>query len=196
MAFGLLLSQSSGSRGHRLSSCSTSSLAVTHGLSCMWIKSRSPALKGGFLITGPSGMSPSIYLFFNLLTCLLLLLFGCTGSSPRHSGLSLVAESGGCSLVAEHALLLAVASLVAEPRFQARGLQQLHHVGSAAVVHVLSRSPAGRISLDQGRNPCLLHWAGGFFSIGPPGKSSMDFYSDTGMAAYPWLRGFMSTHHF
>ena len=63
LAFGLLLSQSSGSRGHRLSSCSSSSLVVAHGLSCMWIKSRSPALKGGFLTTRPSGKSPWIYLF-------------------------------------------------------------------------------------------------------------------------------------
>ena len=67
--------------------------------------------------------------------------------------------------------------------------------GSAVVAHVLSCSAAWRIFLDQGLNPCLLHWAGGFLSTGPLGKSSMDFLIDTGMTAYPWLRGFMSTHH-
>ena len=117
-------------------------------------------------------VSLDLFIFY-LLTCLLLL-FGCTGSSPRHSGLSLVAESGGCSLVAEHALLT-VASPVAEPGFQVCALQQSHHVGSAAVVHLLSRSAARRVSLDQGLNPYLLHWAGGFLSTGPPGKSSVDF---------------------
>ena len=38
-------------------------------------------------------------------------------------GLSLVAMSGGCSLVAMHGLLIAVASLVLEHGLQARGLQ-------------------------------------------------------------------------
>ena len=72
---------------------------------------------------------------------------------------------GGCFLAAEHG-------------FQDHGLQQLHHVGSAVVAHVLSRSAAWRIFPDQGLNPCLLHWAGGFLSTGPPGKSSMDFLID------------------
>ena len=112
----------------------------------------------------------------------LLLLFGCTASSLQPSGFSLVAESGSCFLAAEHG-------------FQAHGLQWSHHVGSAVVAHVLSHSAAWRIFLDQGLNPCLLHWAGRFLSTGPLGKSSMDFLIDTGMTAYPWLRGFMSAHH-
>ena len=38
-----------------------------------------------------------------------------------------------------------------------QGLQQLQHVGSAAV-HRLSCSEARGIFPDQGLNPCLLHW--------------------------------------
>ena len=38
-----------------------------------------------------------------------------------------------------------------------QGLQQLQHVGSAAV-HRLSCSEACGIFPDQGLNPCLLHW--------------------------------------
>ena len=51
------------------------------------------------------------------------------------SGLSLVAESRGYSLVVVCGRLIEVASLVAEHRVWAHGLQQLQHMGSVAVVH-------------------------------------------------------------
>ena len=65
--------------------------------------------------------------------------------------------------------LLAVASLVAEHRLQAHGLQQLWCAGSvvvacglqsssSVVVHGLSCSAACGIFLDQGSNPRPLHW--------------------------------------
>ena len=45
-----------------------------------------------------------------------------------------------------------------EHRLQASGLQSLQHVGSAVVVHGLSRSVGCGIVLDQGLNLCPLHW--------------------------------------
>ena len=76
----------------------------------------------------------------------------------------------GLLFLAVRGLLIAVASLVVEHRLQARGLQQLWHVGSVVVVrrlqsagsvvvaHGLSCSPACGIFPDQGSNPCPLHW--------------------------------------
>ena len=72
--------------------------------------------------------------------------------------------------VAVRRLLIAVASLVAEYRLQACGLPQLWHAGSVVVAcrlqsagsvvvaHGLSCSIACGIFLDQGSNPCPLHW--------------------------------------
>ena len=65
--------------------------------------------------------------------------------------LSLAVESRGHSLAVVHRLLIAVASLFAEHRLQ--GAQP-----SAVVVHRLSCSTTCGIFLDQGSNPCLLHW--------------------------------------
>ena len=64
--------------------------------------------------------------------------------------LFLVVVSGGQSLVVVLGLLIVVASLVAE--------QFLGCVGSVVVVHGLSCSVAYGIFLDQGANPCPLHW--------------------------------------
>ena len=81
--------------------------------------------------------------------------------------LSLVV-SGGCSLVAGQRLLIALASLVAEPRFlgaQASVVMAcgLSSCSSQAPEHRLNScgtccSKACRIFLDQGSNLCLLHW--------------------------------------
>ena len=65
-------------------------------------------------------------------------------------GLSLVAVSRGHSLVDEHWLLIAVASLVAE-----HGLQS---AGSVLVAHRLSCLSACGIFQDQGSNPHPLCW--------------------------------------
>ena len=73
-------------------------------------------------------------------------------------GLSLVAASGDQSLVAVLGLLVTVSSLVAEHRLQARGLSQLQHVSSLVGARSLSCPEAYGIFLDQGLNPCPLHW--------------------------------------
>jgi len=65
-------------------------------------------------------------------------------------GLSLVVASGGYSLVAGCVCLIVVASLAVEHRL---GTQ-----ASVAVVRGLSCSAACRIFLNQGLNPCPLHW--------------------------------------
>ena len=96
----------------------------------------------------------SLDLFFNLLICLLLL-FGCTASSLRLSGFSLVAESGGCFLAAERG-------------FQAHGLQWSHHVAqqlwhTCLVVPLHGESSwtgAEPVSLALGRR-ILIHWTTG-----------------------------------
>ena len=76
----------------------------------------------------------------------------------------------GLLFVAVHGFLIAGASLAVEHRLQVRGLQQLWHVGSvvvacrlqsagsAVVARGLSCSTACGIFLDQGSNPCPLHW--------------------------------------
>ena len=64
----------------------------------------------------------------------------------------------GLLFVAVHGLLIAVTSLVAEHGLQVRGLQQLWQVGSVVVAHELSCSAACGIFLEQGLNPCPLHW--------------------------------------
>ena len=76
----------------------------------------------------------------------------------------------GLLFVVVRELLLAVASLVAQHRLQARGLQQLWHAGSVVVAHGLqnagsvvvahrlSCSVACGIFPDQGSNLCPLHW--------------------------------------
>ena len=84
-------------------------------------------------------------------------------------GPSLVVTRGAalsCGVWASHC----VASPVAEHELQAHGLQQLWHSGSVVVAcrlqstasvvvaHGLSCSMACGIFLDQGSNPCPLHW--------------------------------------
>ena len=64
----------------------------------------------------------------------------------------------GLLFIAVHGLLISVASLVVEHGLQMCGLQQLWHAGSVVVVHGLSCSAACGIFLDQGSNPCPLHW--------------------------------------
>ena len=64
----------------------------------------------------------------------------------------------GLLFVAVHGLLIAVASLAAEHRLQACGLQQLWHVGSVVVARGLSCFAACGVFPSQGLNPCPLHW--------------------------------------
>ena len=71
---------------------------------------------------------------------------------------SLVVASRGYSPGEVHGLLIVVASLVAGYGLQARRLQQLQPMGSVVVAYRLSSYKACGIFLDQGSNPCLLHW--------------------------------------
>ena len=72
---------------------------------------------------------------------------------------SLVAATKGCSLVAEHRLLIMGAALVVEHR--------LSGTGWTVAAHGLSCSTACGIFPDQGLNLCLLHW---LVDSLPPGK--------------------------
>ena len=72
-------------------------------------------------------------------------------------GFSLVAVSRGYSLVVEHGLLIAVASLLLRNVFsRACRLQQLWHTGSVVVAQGLSCSTAHGLFPNQGSNPYLL----------------------------------------
>ena len=64
------------------------------------------------------------------------LFFCCTGSSWLLHGLSLVAVSGGCSLVVLCGPLIMEASLVAEHMLQVCGFQDLWHTSPVALRHV------------------------------------------------------------
>ena len=64
-------------------------------------------------------------------------------------GLSLVAESGGSSLVAVCRLLIMVASR--------RRAQAIEHAGFRSCVHRPSCPVARGVFLDEGLNPCALH---------------------------------------
>ena len=68
-------------------------------------------------------------------------IFGCISSSLLHVGFSLVEVSG---------LLIAVASRC--------GARALGTRASVVVAHRLTCSAACGIFLDQGSNPCALHW--------------------------------------
>ena len=89
---------------------------------------------------------------------------------PCCAGLYLVAVSRGYSLAAVSGLLIAVASLLVEHRLSVFGLnncgmwasvvaaQGLQSTGSIVVAHELSCCMVCGVFLDQGLNPCFLHW--------------------------------------
>ena len=64
----------------------------------------------------------------------------------------------GLLFVVVHGLLVVVASLAAEHRLRARGLQQLWRAASVVVAHGFSCSTACGIFPHQGSNPCPLRW--------------------------------------
>ena len=73
-------------------------------------------------------------------------------------GLSLVAGSGGYSLVGVHGLIIVVTSLVSEQGLREAGDSPAAVLGSIVVVYRLSCSEAHGIFLGQGLNQCLQHW--------------------------------------
>ena len=78
-------------------------------------------------------------------------------------GLSLVVASGGCSLVAVHRLLVAVACLVAR-----HSLSDLR--ASVVAAHGLGCRVACGIFLDQESNQCPPALASWFLTTGRPGE--------------------------
>ena len=85
-------------------------------------------------------------------------------------GFSIVVASGGYSQFVVQGLLIAVASLVVEQGLQGAGASEVEAHGLSgfhswaldytlnSLAHRLSCSVAGRIFLDQGWNPWVLHW--------------------------------------
>ena len=92
----------------------------------------------------------SFFFFFEFLFYLFVYLWLCRVSGARR-GLSLIAASKGCSLVAVCESLVAAAALVLEHGLQGAG-------ASAVVAQGLPCSMACGRFLDQGLNLCLLHW--------------------------------------
>ena len=113
-----------------------------------------------------------------------------------HAGFSLVLESRGYSPVVVWRILIAMASLVAEHRFQstrasdvvARGLRSrdswLPSTGSIVVAHGLSFSSACGTFLDQGSNLCLLQWRVG--SLPPSHQESPQLCLLLSQLLSPW----------
>ena len=89
-------------------------------------------------------------LSFFLDFCLFIYICVFTLLGLRCCGFSLVAASGGYSLVVVGGLLIAVPSFVVEHRFQG--------VWASVAACGLSCPVACGILLDQGPNPCPLHW--------------------------------------
>ena len=96
----------------------------------------------------------SSFLKINLFIYLFLAVLGLRCCARAFTGCG----EQGLLFVQVHRLLIAVASLVAEHGLQACRLQQLWHVDSVVVARGLSCSSAHGIFLDQGSNPCPLHW--------------------------------------
>ena len=117
----------------------------------------------------------SFYLF-------IYLFFGCIGSFLLRVGFS--CGEWGLLFIVVCGLLIVVASLVAEHRLQACGLQQLWHVGSVVVARRLQS--AGSVVVAHGAQLFCSMWdlprpglepaspalAGGFLTTAPPGKPS------------------------
>ena len=98
------------------------------------------------------------------------------------TGLSLVVESGGCSLVTVCGLLVAVASLAVEPRLEgaqasvvvAHGLRSYGLESEGSVVGGTWLLPCGMWNLPRSRiEPMSSVLAGGFLTIGSPEKPSV-----------------------
>ena len=93
------------------------------------------------------------------------------------AGFSLVAASGGCSLVEQGAL--------GHPGFNGcSSWAPTHRLNSCA--HVLSCSASCRIFPDQGSNPCLLHRQADSLSLSRLGSSSL--HLDVPSTELKWIK--------
>ena len=132
-------------------------------------------------------MCASLLEFFFFLQ-LYLYIFGCDVSSLPHGLFSSFSEwwlLSGCSTWT----FIEAASLVVAHRLQDTQASQLWHIDSAVVIPGLqntgsvvmayrfSCSAACEIFLDQGANPCFLHWKADGFTTEPPGKPEQQLLS-------------------
>ena len=99
----------------------------------------------------------------------ILFLFLAVLDLPCCSSFSLVAASGGDSLVAICGLLIAAASLIAEPRLWSTW-------ASLVEVHGLSCPAACGIFLGQGLNPGLLPWQADSLPLSHYGSPILFFF--------------------
>ena len=102
----------------------------------------------------------------------LLCTFGCAGSSLL-PGLFSRCGKQSCCPGAMPGLLTAVASLAAEHGLWARGLQQLQILCTGSLV--VEQGLAAQQLLDQGLNPCLLHWKADSLSLSHRGSLQSNF---------------------
>ena len=111
------------------------------------------------------------------LSMTLLFTFGCAGSSLLHGPFSSCGKQS-YSLGAVHGLLIAVASLLVGTGSRLMGFNSCssraleHRLSSCAG---LSCSAACGIFLDQGLNPCLLHWKADSLSLSHQGSLQSNF---------------------
>ena len=131
-----------------------------------------------------------IWIFLSSPSCFFFFIFGYSGSSLLRA----------CFLQLQQAysFLVAVASLVAEHRLQAHGFQQLQHLasvvaaqalqstGSVVVAHGLSCSMSCGISLDQGWNPCPLHWQADSYPLYHQGSPQLLFHKSA--KVFQWTK--------
>ena len=105
----------------------------------------------------PLFKASSRIIYFCSFICLFI--FGCLGlcSEWIFSSCSARASIAVASLVAEHGLQ-GIWALVVAPQGSVVAIPRLQSTGSIVMAHRLSRPEACRIFLDQGSNPCLLHW--------------------------------------
>ena len=106
----------------------------------------------------------------NIFLCVVFVCFGCAGSLLLFVWAFSNCSEQGLLFIVVHRLLIVVASLVVEHRFQVHRLQSLQHmgsdveaqglqnVGSVIVMQGLVCSEAYGIFLDHKSNPCSLYW--------------------------------------
>ena len=98
----------------------------------------------------PLRFSTSHFFFFNKFLFIYVFIFGCVGSSLLRAGFLELRREGTtlcCSARASHC-----------GGFSCCRARALGPQASVVVAHGLSCSAACRIFLDQGSNPCPLHW--------------------------------------
>ena len=119
----------------------------------------------------PLAISSFLLILFLLFIYLMLVALGlCCCARAFSSG-----GEWGLLSAAVRGLLIVVAFLV-EHRLRVCRLQYLQHEGSAVVAHGLRCSVSCGIFLDQGLNPCLLHWQADSYPLFHQGSPFSSFF--------------------